>query len=261
MNALILYFSGTGNTKYAAQKFEQELKNRSIRTEIHSIEEDFSIKPDTYDLLILGCPKYYECPVSHFVRYLKKHLPINQKEVSTLMFCTQTGPLQTDYSGAAKVLARKNHKLTVSKSIQMANNFLIFKAFAPTDEQEAKERVKQVEPTVKELVDQFLGQKEESEHVSRFMSGMEHAVAVTCDKLFPVFAMKYSASEDCIGCGLCAGKCPKNNITMKDKKPEFGKNCMFCMRCINLCPANAILYHGTKFPQYSIKKALYEKSN
>lgn len=134
MNALILYFSGTGNTKYAAQKFEQELKNRNIRTEIHSIEEDFSIKPDTYDLLIFGCPKYYECPV---------------------------------------------------------------------------------------------------------------------------FAMKYSASEDCIGCGLCAGKCPKNNITMKDKKPELGRNCMFCMRCINLCPANAILYRGTKFPQYNIKQALY----
>lgn len=153
-----------------------------------------------------------------------------------------------------KMLARKNHRLIVSKSIQMANNFLIFKMFQPTDEKDAKERVKQVEPQVKKLVTSFLKQNAELEQVGRFMGGVERLVAVSCDKLFPVFGMKYSVSKDCIGCGMCAKMCPKKNICIKDKKPKFGKNCMFCMRCINLCPTNAVLYRGEKLPQYQIKK-------
>lgn len=254
MKAFILYFSGTGNTKFVAEKFDRELKANGIKTEIHSIEEAVSIEPDTYDLLILGCPKYYEYPTLHFVNYLKQKLPTSKNAIPVLAFCTQTGPLETNFKGMAKILARKNHQLIVSKSFPIANNFLIFKSFQPTDDQDAKNRIKQINPQVKELVSALLNKKVKMEQVGTFLGGMEHAVAISCDKLFPVFAMKYSVSEECIHCGLCAKMCPKQNIAMKAGKLEFGRNCMFCMRCINLCPANAILYHGEKFPQYHMKK-------
>ena len=253
MKALILYFSGTGNTKFVAEKFEHELKLNGIKTEIHSIEQAVPIAPDTYDLLILGCPKYYEFPMLHFVNSIKQRLQAGKKEIPVLAFCTQTGPLKTNFNGMAKVLARKNHQLIVSKSFQMANNFLIFKSFQQTDEQDIKDRIDQIDPQVKELVTAFLNKKAQMEHVGFFMGGMEHLVAVSCDKLFPVFAMKYSASDACVSCGMCEKMCPKQNITIKGGKPQFGKHCMFCMRCINLCPANAILYHGVKFPQYYMK--------
>jgi flavodoxin len=227
MKAFILYFSGTGNTKFVAEKFDQELKTNGIKTEIHSIEEAVPIEPDTYDYLILGCPKYYEYPTLHFVNYLKQKLPVTKSTIPVLAFCTQTGPLDTNFKGMAKMLARKNHKLIVSKSFPVANNFLIFKSFQPTDEQDAKSRIEQVGSQVKELVTAFLNKKEQLEQVGTFMGGMEHAVAVSCDKLFPAFAMKYSASEECIHCGLCAKMCPKQNIVMEAGKPEFGKHCMF----------------------------------
>ena len=254
MKALILYFSGTGNTKFMAEKFDRELKANGIKTEIHSIEEAVPIEPDTYDYLVLGCPKYYEYPTLHFVNYLKRKLPVAQNAIPVLMFCTKTGALQTNFKGMAKMLVHKNHQLIVSKSFQLANNFLIFKSFGPTDEQDAKSRIKQIGSQVKELVTAFLNKRVQMEQVGTFMGGMEHAVAVSCDKLLPVFAMKYSASEECIHCGMCAKMCPKRNIVMEAGKPEFGKHCMFCMRCINLCPAHAILYHGEKFPQYHMKK-------
>lgn len=91
MKALILYFSGTGNTKYVAEKFERELKFNHVKTEIYSIEEKIPIQPDTYDLLILGCPKYYECPVLHFVHYLKKNCRSAKKKFPFWRFARRRG--------------------------------------------------------------------------------------------------------------------------------------------------------------------------
>ena len=70
--ALILYFSGTGNTEYIANKISLLLKEMDFNVEIHSIEETYPIIPNQYDILILGCPKYYEYPALNFIKYLKE---------------------------------------------------------------------------------------------------------------------------------------------------------------------------------------------
>lgn len=254
MKALILYFSGTGNTRYIAQKIQAELELNEIATEIHSIEEKFVVRPNTYDYLVLGCPKYYEYPALNFIEYVKGYLPVSEKTVPVILFCTQTGPLETDFSKIEKALASKNHKLLISKSIPLANNFLIMKRFKQTDKNEAKKRVKVAKKLAKKMVEDLLTNNPSKEEIGKFKGGMEHFVAVSCDKLFPVFAMKYSVSAQCTKCGKCAKACPQQNIIM-GSEPEFGKHCMFCMRCINECPSHAILYKGRSIPQYHLPKA------
>ena len=48
--------------------------------------------------------------------------------------------------------------------------------------------------------------------------------------------------KKCTGCGKCVKVCPLNNVTIKDKKPVWGKHCTHCMACICHCPAEAIEY-------------------
>ena len=48
--------------------------------------------------------------------------------------------------------------------------------------------------------------------------------------------------EKCTGCGLCAERCPLNNIRLQDKVPQWGNSCTHCMACIDGCPAQAIEY-------------------
>lgn len=252
MKALILYFSGTGGTKYAAQLIKKELNKLEIETELHGTEENISIEAGNYDLLVLGCPKYYECPTLDFINYIKKNLPESRQVIPTMMFVTQAGNLGTNWNGISRILAKKGLRLVVGKSFAVANNMMIFSFFSSTDEKSVRANIEKIRNELPAVLNCLIKGKQNIESVGTFKSIMEKLVAVLCTKLFPVFFMKYSVSEHCTGCSLCAKNCPKGNIVMNGRRPVFGKECMFCMRCINSCPSNAILYNKKQCPQYKL---------
>jgi NAD-dependent dihydropyrimidine dehydrogenase PreA subunit/flavodoxin len=56
---------------------------------------------------------------------------------------------------------------------------------------------------------------------------------------------KFYADDKCIHCGKCASICPIGAITMVDGSPRWTKDkCLKCCGCINRCPAGAIQYGG-----------------
>lgn len=253
MKALILYFSGTGNTRYVAEKLRDVLVQRDVTVELHSLEERFPAASFDYDLLILGFPKYYENPVLPVLENLRRVLPSRETEIPTMAFCTQASTLPTDFSGLEKLLRAKNHRLTVAKSFPFANNMMIFRSFRPTAPEAAEQNKSAVAAQLPLLADAFLSGGVQTERVKWWESPLYHLVAVVFTKLMPIFGMKFSASDACIACGLCARNCPRKNIQMVAGRPQFGRQCIFCMRCINACPVNAILYHHRQCPQYSCR--------
>lgn len=54
----------------------------------------------------------------------------------------------------------------------------------------------------------------------------------------------YTIDNNCTGCGLCAKRCPVNNITMVYDKPNWNHHCELCVACIQSCPNKAIDYKG-----------------
>jgi Flavodoxin len=250
MKTLILYFSGTGNTKYVAEKISGALREWNHKTEIYSIEEKVKIIPEEYDRVILGCPKYYEYPVLDFITYLKNYLPHSNKKIPVFIYCTQAGPLGTNFKPIEKILRKKNYYITVSRSFPVSNNMVIFQTFPLTSQEKIQDNLEKIEEELKPLLQNFMKGKRQKEQINPVLGAICHLTGVVFTKLFPVFGMKYSASKACTGCGLCAKKCPRINIIMKDNRPQFGHKCIFCMRCIIICPGNAIMYNKKQCEQY-----------
>ena len=53
-------------------------------------------------------------------------------------------------------------------------------------------------------------------------------------------ALRFSVSDACISCGVCASVCPVQNIELEHGKPSFQTRCEYCLSCMQHCPTRAI---------------------
>lgn len=71
------------------------------------------------------------------------------------------------------------------------------------------------------------------------------------------------ATGKCVGCGLCAEKCPAQAISKENIKCADNKKCISCMRCVVQCPQSARKVNEAMVSAAALmlKKACSERKN
>ena len=236
MRALFCVFSGTGNTLRVSERLSVELRKCGAEIEIFRIFEGCGIPDLTcYDLLLIGYPVHAFNAPATVLKFLKK-LPKSQG-VPAYLIRTSGEPLRlNDAAGITpvRILKKRGYSVKGEFSYVMPYN-IIFKHSDPMAARMWRAAELRISRDASEIA-QGRGAKKKVDIFRRFVSfilRIEHTA-------MPILGRRFRATKKCIGCGICADKCPQGNIEIVDGKPKFGKKCVGCMACAFNCPKDSV---------------------
>jgi len=79
MNALIVYWSGTGNTKRVAETIHNTLKERGVNPVLKRVEDAKDEDLYHYDLVFIGTPSHMWQPPAPVLQYVKEKMEFHRK--------------------------------------------------------------------------------------------------------------------------------------------------------------------------------------
>ena len=234
---MILFFSGTGNSKYIANRIASALSDEIVNLNEKIKTRDYSPIKTGKNLIVVTPTYAWRIPrvVSDFLS------EVETTEAEKVWFVMDCGG---EIGNAAKynrrTAERKGLRYMGTAQIVMPENYIAM-FNAPTADK-AKQIVEKAEPHVSDVIEKIKdGQPFSTPRnnlYDRFMSGPVNPIFYR----FFVKAKAFRAKDNCIGCGRCVKKCPLDNIILENGKPVWGKNCTHCMACICYCPVEAIEY-------------------
>ena len=242
---MILYFSGTGNSRYIAKRIADRLHDDLLNAN-ECIRKNNTHAIGAQSRLIIVAPTYaWRIP-----RILRDWI-LNTEFPSAVptWFVMNCG---SEIGNAAKYNRRlcdqKGFIYMGTAQIVMPENYIAL--FKTPEPDEARHIVSAADLSIAKALDAIAESRAfpapRCNLYDRLMSGPVNAL------FYPLFvnARAFRADERCIGCGKCASLCPLNNIVLKNGKPVWGEKCTHCMACIAYCPARAIEYGKRNAQKY-----------
>lgn len=234
---MILYFTGTGNSRYIAKRIAQAVGDTPVSLNERLRRGDTSKLCVEGDLVVVT--PTYAWRIPRVVERLL--LETELTKVKRVWFVMNCGSEIGNASQYNRLLSeKKGFSYMGTAEIVMPENYIAM--FQAPGSDKAKEIVNAAEPSINRTAQQIAAGQAFSEPKSRlldrFLSGPVNRA------FYPLFvkAKGFHAGAGCSGCGACEKLCPLNNISMNNGKPAWGKDCTQCMACICGCPEEAIEY-------------------
>ena len=251
----MLYFSGTGNSKYVAEMFCHYM-NKETDTDT---AESISIEDNTNfsrlinsEEVIAFCYPVYSSRVPRIMRdfALKYKDFLEGKKI--IILCTQMLFSGDGARAFTDLFPGDYFEVIYAEHFLMPNNicnvFLVPLASKNTVKRYLRYAERKMK-TVCENINAGIIKKRGFNIFSRLL-GLPQGY------FWPAIEEKIKRSvrinDDCTQCGRCFSSCPMNNLTFEKGEITHKSNCLGCYRCVNDCQQKAItaFFHARVKRQY-----------
>lgn len=248
---MILCFSGTGNSMYAAKRIS-DVTNDGILSINEYLKNNKTYNAQKNERWIIVTPTYaWRIPrvVENFIKHIK------QNGKHTVYFIMTCG---SEIGNAEKYLKQLCSDLKLQyfgcKEIVMPENYIAM--FDAPDEKTALKIIDTAEPLIDETARLIKENKTLSKNSASLSGKIRSSIVNRIFYPAIVHAKDFHVKDTCVSCGMCEKLCPLNNIKLTNGKPRWEDHCTHCMACICHCPVCAIEY-GNKSqgkPRYTCPK-------
>lgn len=232
---MILFFSGTGNSRHVAMRLSKEL-NESILDMGHTPPGAFSLRES--ESLGIVAPIHAWMIPNFVLEWLKRSTFDRIPDYAYLI--SVCGAEEGDATKKMNnILAKRGWKLSASFTIAMPNNYML--GYELDTLEDAKRILEEADRRLDGIIERLRQREIVFDIVCGSMARFKTAFVHPMFQRFAMSTKPFYASDACIRCGICVDNCPVHTIVLKDL-PVWGKACTQCLACINRCPVQAIEY-------------------
>lgn len=261
---MILYFTGTGNSRFAAEFIADRTGDRCVSLN-EILKNKRALEFSSEKPFVIAAPVYASSFPRIVVKLIRRAVFSGSNEVYFIATMgAEPGKCEVELAELAK---EKGMEYKGFCGIRLPNNYIV--GGNVPDSAEAERIIEEAVPVLESVSDKISA----GEHIGKDKIGIgAKLMSHTVNGLFNVVmdkmncSKKFTVSDDCIACGRCASVCPVNNIIIMDTRPVFREKCVNCLACINSCPMKAINYGGKTAdrnryvcPDYGTWKKLHEE--
>lgn len=258
---MILWFSGTGNSRYVAEILAAELGS-PVRPLTPDLRDGNITLPKDDSSVIWVCP-VYSWGIPPYVRSIMRTASLsNPGAVHHLVLtCGDDCGLAADMWRTD--LSRRGWRAGTAFSVTMPNNYVCMKGFNVDPEPTVQAKLAAAPERIREIAGKIASYAVSPENAR---PGADDLVRgrfawIKTRIIYPWFvrhAMSprpFRHTDACISCGKCAAICPLHNITMQPvagnasdssvrrrKYPQWHSDCAGCLACYHVCPRHAVMY-------------------
>lgn len=244
---MIIYFSGTGNSRYTARRLAGYLGEEAV---------DIARNPDVHPeagmrMLGIVSPVYawgIPAPVMEWISCQRGKCSVPL--IWGVLTCGDETGRAPDM--LARQLRKAGLQLDAVYSVQMPNNYVLLPGFDVDAKELERRKLEACEDRIRQI----------AKSIERGERGVDDVVRGPWARLktglvYPLFR-RWGISErrwkvdtsKCVSCYKCQMACSVGNITL-DRRPDLGDEryypvwhdkCVSCLGCYHVCPQKAISY-------------------
>lgn len=244
---MIFWYSGTGNSKYAAKEIARLTGDEHILSIPASLSVGNSETIDVdwlnddsvgvvFPIYAWGVPPI----VLHWIDTLDSTL-FEHKYVYAICTCGDEAGMAMEMF--KKAMRRKDIAVDAMFSVIMPNDYVLLPGFNVDPKELEQSKLKNSEERLKSVAEQIRRKEEICDVFLGPLPRLKTSLVYPLFKSMGIQSRKWKVSDKCIGCKKCERICPVGNISMSDNaKPVWGRHCLSCTACYHVCPVNAVSY-------------------
>ena len=241
---MIIYFSGTGNTRLCATMLARHLGDNVVELTGEALlhPECATINLDA-DRVVWMFPTY-SWGVPPVVRQVMRRINIAEGDKARHYMVTTCGDDIGQCAGMwRREMKRRAWRAVTAYSVTMPNTYVCMKGFDVDSDDLARQKLNASADRVAQIARRIIDGTPGDLVTGGSWAWVKTAIIYPWFVRFDMSPRPFRHTDACTACGKCRRICPMLNITDDDARhPVWHDHCALCLRCYHACPTHAIQY-------------------